>query len=101
VKNCSLVIGEQALFPDAVTSRGTKHLLELARLVEHGHRGVIFYLVQRMDARVFSAAAEIDPLYASTLAEVARRGVEVLAYQAAVTPESIEVTAELPVNLGS
>jgi sugar fermentation stimulation protein A len=101
VKNCSLVIGEQALFPDAVTSRGTRHLLELARLVEHGHRGVIFYLVQRMDARVFSAAAEIDPLYASTLAEVASRGVEVLAYQAAVTPESIEVTAELPVNLGS
>lgn len=99
IKNCSLVEHGRALFPDAVTARGTKHLNELARLVSLGHRGVIFYLVQRQDGDLFAPAAEIDPLYAATLLEAQRAGVMVLAYQAAVTPESIEVTGSLPVEL--
>ena len=97
VKNCSLVENGFAMFPDAVTARGTKHLNELARLVSQGHRGAIFFLVQRTDARQFTPAAAIDPLYAETLAKVKDEGVMVLAYQAEVTPESIEVTGSLPV----
>lgn len=99
VKNCSLVEDGRALFPDAVTKRGTRHLHELARLVSGGHRGVIFYLVQRLDSNRFAPAAAIDPLYAATLAEVQRTGVMVLAYQAEVTPASIEVVGPLPVEL--
>ena len=99
VKNCSLVIDGGARFPDAVTVRGTKHLRELARLVREGHRGIIFFLVQRQDCRYFSPAADIDPTYASTLRKVHQDGVEILAYQARVTPESIEVVAALPVRL--
>lgn len=99
VKNCSLVLDGCALFPDAVTSRGTKHLLELARLVKEGHRGVIFYLVQRQDCDHFSPAGEVDPLYAATLNTVLKQGVEALAYQARVTPEAIDVVAPLPIKL--
>jgi sugar fermentation stimulation protein A len=99
VKNCSLVEDGCALFPDAITSRGTKHLLELARLVSAGHAGVIFFLVQRLDGHRFSPAAAIDPLYARTLSDVVQRGVKILVYQARVTPDSIEVVRPLPVML--
>lgn len=100
VKNCTLVEDEgAALFPDAVTSRGTKHLLELAELKKKGHRAVIFFCVQRMDGRFFSPAAHIDPLYAETLRKVIGQGVEVVAYQAKVSPEEIRVSHSLPVRV--
>lgn len=99
VKNCSLVEDGYAQFPDAVTARGTKHLNELIRLVQDGHNGIIFFLIQRLDADRFKPAAEIDRLYAATLHTAANRGVLVLAYQASVTPESINVIKRLPVIL--
>ena len=63
VKNCTLVQNGLACFPDAVTSRGLKHLVELQGQVRAGHRGVMFFLVQRMDARLFRPADHIDPAY--------------------------------------
>lgn len=99
VKNCTYVDNGCALFPDATTARGTKHLLELARLVQEGRRGIIIWLVQRGDADRFAPAAAIDLCYAETLAAVSRQGVEMLAYQAAVTPESIDIVRSLPVIL--
>ncbi|MBU1234359.1 MAG: DNA/RNA nuclease SfsA [Proteobacteria bacterium] len=96
IKNCSLVEEHWAMFPDAVTARGTKHLLELADLVQKGHRGIIFFCVQRTDADRFRPAAHIDPLYARTLAEVAEKGVQILAYQAEVCPQSINIRISLP-----
>lgn len=99
VKNCSLVDDGYALFPDAVTTRGTKHLNELIRLVKDGHTGIIFYLIQRLDADRFKPAVDIDPLYAATLRTAANQGVLILAYQAAVTPESINVIKRVPVIL--
>ncbi len=99
IKNCSLVEDDWAMFPDAVTARGTKHLNELAMLVEKGHQGVLFFCIQRNDADKFKPAAHIDPLYAKTLSEVAQKGVQILAYQAEVTPESIEITKFIPIFL--
>lgn len=99
VKNCSLVEDGIAMFPDAVTARGTKHLYELAKLVEQGHGGVIFYLVQRGDAKIFKPAAKIDPVYAAALREVVLKGVKVLVYQAKVEPSGIEVENSLPFSL--
>ena len=96
VKNCSMAEGEVTMFPDAVTARGIKHLHELAALVKGGDSGIIFFLVQRMDAKIFRPAAHIDPLYAEMLARVHRQGVQILVYQAEVTPRSIEVTGSLP-----
>jgi sugar fermentation stimulation protein A len=70
-----------ARFPDAVTSRGTKHLRELIKMKEAGHRAVLFFVVNRSDATSCTVAAEIDPLYAETLKLALAKGVEVLAYQ--------------------
>jgi sugar fermentation stimulation protein A len=99
VKNCSLAENGTAMFPDAVTARGTKHLEELAKLKKEGHGAVVFFCVQRQDADVFSPAAHIDPLYTNTLAKVEKKGVLVLAYRANVSPLGIKVKRNLPVKL--
>ena len=101
VKNCTLVEDRWAMFPDAVTSRGTKHLQELLALREAGHRAAVLFCVQRTDAEAFRPAAHIDPLYAATLQQVNNRGVLVLAYQAEVTPKRIGIVKSLPVRLHS
>lgn len=99
VKNCSLAQNNWAMFPDAVTTRGTKHLNELMRLKNEGRQSCIFFLVQRMDADIFSPASQIDKVYAQTLNEAAKREVMVLAYQAEVTPQGINVVRPLPLQL--
>lgn len=97
VKSATLRQGEAALFPDAVTQRGKKHLLELADLVAAGRRGVIFFLVGREDCQRFEPAREIDPDYAQTLKTVVGAGVEVLAYACRVSPEEWTLDNPLPV----
>ena len=99
IKNCTLVRQGKACFPDAVTTRGRKHLFELLRLVEEGARGVIFYLVQRMDAEVFSPADHIDPEYGQTLREVVDHGVEALAWDVAINLDRIDLNRPLPIKL--
>lgn len=99
VKNCSLAQDGCAMFPDAITTRGTKHLTELIRLKNEGKRSCIFFLVQRMDADRFSPASHIDEVYANTLKEAQEKGVMVLAYQAKVTPDTIEVAGSLPLHI--
>lgn len=100
VKNTTLVDGQGAFtFPDAVTVRGRKHLLELADQVEAGHRAVVFFLIQRSDAAYFRPAHEIDPAFAQALAAVAERGVQALAYRAQVSPHAIELCERIPVRL--
>ncbi len=99
IKSSTLVTDRCAQFPDAVTARGTRHLQELVRLVELGHSGVIFFLVQRDDADRFEPAAAIDPRYARTLVEAHEKGVKILVYQASVTPQSITIVRPLPCTL--
>lgn len=97
VKNCSLVMGDTALFPDAITERGTRHLRELLALRRAGQRAVIIFCVQREDALRFSPAREIDPLYAATLAEVITNGVLALAGRTSISPNAISLDHRLPV----
>ena len=101
VKSCSLAENRAAMFPDAVTVRGTKHLHELAALKKQGHRAAVFFCVQRQDADWFMPARHIDPVYAETLVRVASEGVMVLAYQADVNPKEIIITRKLPVKLAA
>jgi len=96
VKNCSLAINGRAMFPDAVTVRGTKHLHELARLVAEGSKAAIFFLVQRMDAECFTPALHIDPTYCKALEQASAAGVGILVYQAEVGPKGIKVVRPLP-----
>lgn len=101
VKNCSLAENGTAMFPDAVTARGTKHLHELAALKKQGHKAAVFFCVQRRDADCFMPAHHIDPVYAETLVKVAAEGVMVLAYQADVNPKEITIVRKLPVKLAA
>lgn len=97
VKNVTLVEDGRALFPDAVTTRGQKHLNELMRVVREGDRGVIFFTVQRGDGNSVSPADAIDPEYGRLLRLALANGVEALAYRALVTPGEIRLTERLPV----
>ncbi|GAB6042403.1 DNA/RNA nuclease SfsA [Endothiovibrio diazotrophicus] len=97
VKNVTLVEEGVAYFPDAVSERGAKHLRELMGVVEQGARGVIFFCVQRGDAREVRPADRIDPRYGETLRQAIGAGVEALAYRAEVSPRSVELVTPLPV----
>lgn len=97
VKNCSLAENSIALFPDAVTSRGTRHLLELDRLRREGADTAAIFCVQRADAVSFMPAELIDPDYAKTLYQVHKQGVRILAYQAEVCPECITIARKIPI----
>jgi len=99
IKNCTLVQDGMALFPDAVTSRGKKHLVELQKLVAQGHRCAMFFLVQRMDASVFKPADVIDPAYGKELRCAAGNGVELLAYDVDITLEEITLRRKMPIVL--
>ena len=97
VKNVTLVEGGRALFPDAVTARGQKHLRELMSVVKKGERGVIFFVVQRADGDAVAPADRIDPEYGRLLRLAVAEGVEALAYRARVTPSEVVLTERLPV----
>lgn len=97
VKNCTLAENGVAMFPDAVTGRGARHLEELMALAGQGHGAAVLFCVQRGDAQTFAPAAHIDPHYAAMLQQAGKAGVQVLAWQAAVTPEAIAVSRRLPV----
>ncbi len=98
VKNVTLVDDGVAMFPDAVSVRGTKHLRELAGVVCNGGRGVIFYCVQREDVRELRPADAIDPAYGEQLRVSLDAGVEALAYVARVTTEGVELRHSLPIH---
>lgn len=99
VKNVTAAVEEGiALFPDAVSRRGEKHLRDLARLVEQGHRAVIFFCIQRGDVQELRPADTIDPAYGRALREVTAAGVKAIAYRAQVSPEAIVLTTPVPVR---
>lgn len=98
VKNVTAAVSDRvALFPDAVSERGSKHLRELMHVVSTGQRAVIFFCVQRGDVDEVRPADEIDVQYGRTLREAMAAGVEALAYRAEVSPEGIVVSMALPV----
>jgi sugar fermentation stimulation protein A len=99
VKNVTLKEGEYALFPDAVTTRGRKHLETLIRLKVEGYRAVMLYIIQRMDVEVFAPAKEIDPGYSETLKKAVESGVEVFPVQAEVSPQGIVLRDVLPYEI--
>lgn len=84
-------------FPDSVTKRGTKHLAELVRMVEEGHRAVMFFLSPRPDGRSFRPAADIDPIYAQALKVAQDAGVELLCYSCAVSTTGLYPADPIPV----
>ncbi len=99
VKNCTLMENEICYFPDAVTSRGLKHLIELQREVREGNRAVMFYLIQRMDVKQFRPAEHIDPSYSKELKKARDNGVEILAYDVYIDTVKICINKKIPFKL--
>ena len=87
-----------AEFPDSVTARGRKHLLELADMVRGGQRAILFYLVQRTDCTAVSVADDIDPAYAEAFVAARAAGVEAIAMDCAISPDEIILRAPVPVQ---
>ena len=99
VKNCHLRRqAGLAEFPDSITTRGAKHLDELAAQVALGHRAVMVFCVQRADCDHFDVAADIDPGYAVAFQRARAAGVEALAYVCHVSAETIALTHSIPIK---
>jgi sugar fermentation stimulation protein A len=101
VKNVHLMRTPQlAEFPDSVTARGTKHLNDLATMVERGSRSVLLFVIQIPSAKRFAVARDIDPDYAAAFDRAREKGVEMLAWRCNVSARGIEITAPVPIEDG-
>lgn len=99
VKNVTAILENNiAIFPDAVSARGQKHLRELMQVVQMGQRAVIFFVVQRSDAHAVQPADHIDPVYGELLRQAIAVGVEAIAYSAMVSEQQIKLVKRLPVH---
>ena len=78
-----------AEFPDSVTKRGAKHLVELSRMVAEGQRATLLYLVQRSDCSAVAVASDIDPGYAEAVAQARANGVDIICLDCALSPKAI------------
>jgi len=95
VKSVSLRLDNTLAFPDAITTRGEKHLIELSNMVKQGHRAVMLYIIQRTDDLPFRLANEIDKKYANSFNQVSKLGVEALVYQSEISLEHIKVKKKI------
>lgn len=98
-KSVTLVEDGVALFPDAPTKRGQRHLDELKRLAQGGARAAVVFVIQRPDAQAFSPHAEADPDFARAVREARDGGVEIHAVRCAVTRRAIRITESAPIVL--
>jgi sugar fermentation stimulation protein A len=99
VKSVTLVEKGTALFPDAPTSRGTRHIGELIESLQEGFQAFLVFVIQREDASVFSPNHRMDPAFGQVLEEAAEAGVEILAYDCEVTPRKVALRKAVPVAL--
>ena len=90
-----------AEFPDSVTTRGAKHLGELADVVAQGNRAVMLYVIQRDDADEFALAGDIDPAYVEAFKNARKAGVEALAYSCKLGMDRIELDKRLTFSASS
>lgn len=99
VKNTTLWNDGNAIFPDAVSERGQKHLRELTELAKAGTRACMLYVVNRTDVATFMPADHIDPTYGQLLREAHASGVEILPYMSSLTLEGASLSHSLPYQL--
>jgi sugar fermentation stimulation protein A len=101
VKSCTLVEGERAIFPDAPTTRGARHLRHLAEAVreEHVKRAAVIFVIQRSDAKVFSPNDETDSNFGDALRFAHSNGVEIYPLSTRVVNWDLELVERLPYEL--
>jgi sugar fermentation stimulation protein A len=99
VKSSTLVKEGVAMFPDAVTERGRRHVNELIKAKKEGYRACVIFLVQRTDAHLFTPCDETDPEFGKTLRKAAKEGVEVLAYKTEISNNFSKLTLSSRLNV--
>jgi sugar fermentation stimulation protein A len=86
-----------AEFPDSVTERGAKHLREMSEMVRQGHRAVMVYLVQRVDAKKFALARDIDRAYGAAFDAAMKAGVEAITLRCRMTTSGIAIDRSIAI----
>lgn len=86
---------KSGIFPDAKTTRGAKHLRELAKIAKNGDRAIIFFCVQHSGIDTVSVAEKIDPVYAEEMQHAIAAGVEVMAYGCKISQEKLYINQRL------
>lgn len=99
VKGCTLEEGGRALFPDAPTERGVKHLRELIACREAGYEAAVCVVIQMAGMTAFSPNDRTHPEFGAALRDAVRAGVTALAVECAVTADSLVMTKPVPVRL--
>lgn len=99
VKGVTLEQDGLAMFPDAPTQRGTRHLNELARLCRMGHQAMVLFVAQMRPVAAFVPNRDMDPAFAEALEAAAAQGVKIEALDCLVTPDGMQVHEPVPVLL--
>ena len=100
VKNVTLSrIDTVAEFPDAVTSRGLKHINELIKANNMGYEIYILYLVQRNDCNSFKIAKDIDPEYSNSLSNAIKKKLNILCYDCKFSSKGIKINKKIKLKI--
>jgi len=100
VKSVTLLRNKNvAEFPDAITSRGTKHLNELVFAIKKGFSSFILYLIQMESCESFKIASDIDPMYKKAFDNAKKSGVKVLCYDCKISPEEVKINKQIDLSL--
>lgn len=98
VKGCTLEENGHARFPDAPTERGVKHLRELVQAQREGYHCCVCFVLQMKGCHVFSPNEQTHPEFAAALCDAADAGVQILAVDCIVTPDSLTIDSAVPVE---
>ena len=99
VKSVNQLAGDTAVFPDAPTERGSKHLAELIKAQKEGYGVGVVFIIQRNDATSFRANTDMDPKFSSLLDQCHNLGIEIRALSCDIDGVNIKIIGELPVNV--
>lgn len=99
VKGCTLETDGVCAFPDAPTERGARHIRGLTKAAREGYGAYVLFVIQMSDVKYIRPHDETDPAFGAALREAAENGVQILAMDCAVTPDSMEVRLPVPVRL--
>ena len=99
VKSGTLVENKRALFPDAPTERGRRHLRELIQAKKEGMRACVLFIIQRIDAEIFSPNDITDPEFGKVLRHAEKEGVEIFAYTSEFKDNSIILKDKIRIDI--
>ena len=99
IKSVSLVTNKIAMFPDAPTSRGARHIRDLRTAVSNGNAGMIVFIVLRSDADTFKPNRQQDSLFYLEITTAHKAGIPILCFTCTVTKNNLRLSQEIAVQI--